>query len=797
MPTNYIYKWISVLPVFIAIAYASGLTPQSGIYSAIIGSFILSLGTKKLCINGPAVVLVLLISELIANYGTTGLVMATALAGITILILRYIGFANIFIQRKLKGIVIVFDVVGVLAVLPVLKDLLGISVSAFPSSMRTETILYDGFIKYIWQVISLINMSNVNAILISLSTLLIIFISSKYMKNASGYFVAVLCIPIITNIFDIKVDTIGSRFSTLGSYNLYNDFVFDYSKIKYILAYAFVIALIITIESLLTDSDAKNIDFNVNPYTTLLANQGTSNLITSLISGLPVTYSTDQIKTSGSLPEYPIKIRVICMLTLSCISILMFFYIKYLPLCVLASILAYYVVWKLFFDLKEIVDWKSIYNSDDKIESNNFVIALGIVGVLIAACLMLFVMSIGPYIINTVTFLIIIFTYLASKSVAEKIVYYSTYDDYVSKNTYIPNYITLLNIDSSSLFNCNINTFVDFIKHDELKSIVLLRIARLASIGSSGLRALEVLHDRLNSLNSALIVCGASSRTLNSIVASKVGHKIGRDNIYSDTRSALVRAKNIYRSRYNSDNGPDLNIDFATVKQATEYELVRYLSHNLKPKINISCEPIRDVKNYLIENNFNKELLDGTNETLEEALDLSIRTIQEFLQALENVQRVVNNNIPLSDFELHDVYAILHDMILPKWKNKIYNLVVEGSPSFAYIHKSSFIDAIDNIIRNAEIHGFNGANIENPQVLFLVSNNDTFVFIDCINNGIPLPSDITESDYLSYGKKSDQSPGQGLGGAWVHKTVDAHSGKFSIIRDNYPFHIRITIPKEV
>jgi len=71
------------------------------------------------------------------------------------------------------------------------------------------------------------------------------------------------------------------------------------------------------------------------------------------------------------------------------------------------------------------------------------------------------------------------------------------------------------------------------------------------------------------------------------------------------------------------------------------------------------------------------------------------------------------------------------------------------------------------------------------------------VTIDYTNNGHPLPVSMDEDEFLSFGKKSINSEGEGLGGAWIGKVVEAHDGKFEIIRDNNPVHFRFTFPKGV
>ena len=104
------------------------------------------------------------------------------------------------------------------------------------------------------------------------------------------------------------------------------------------------------------------------------------------------------------------------------------------------------------------------------------------------------------------------------------------------------------------------------------------------------------------------------------------------------------------------------------------------------------------------------------------------------------------------------------------------------------------MEAVNNLVRNAEVHAFAGAGYQ-PQLNFEVSETRRKVRIDYTNNGRPFPANLTAKDFVSFGKKSNDSPGDGLGGAWIGKVVDAHHGSFEIIRDEHPLHFRITLPK--
>ena len=111
------------------------------------------------------------------------------------------------------------------------------------------------------------------------------------------------------------------------------------------------------------------------------------------------------------------------------------------------------------------------------------------------------------------------------------------------------------------------------------------------------------------------------------------------------------------------------------------------------------------------------------------------------------------------------------------------------------MHRSFFVEAIQNIIRNAEMHAFQ-KNRTDGEIRFQITERGENIVIDYTNNGCNFPDNMTTEKFLTLGEKAVTSPGEGYGGAWIGKVIDAHNGIFEIIRDDNPVHFRITIPKE-
>ncbi len=233
-------------------------------------------------------------------------------------------------------------------------------------------------------------------------------------------------------------------------------------------------------------------------------------------------------------------------------------------------------------------------------------------------------------------------------------------------------------------------------------------------------------------------------------------------------------------------------------KHDAEYNILRHLNHNVKPNIQMAKSPISAIISFLESKNMLEEplakRLDGTLETVGEALSNALTSLTHINDILETARELVAHEISRDDFLEIDICRLFRLEIVPLYATK-FSIVVQCDRAIPVrLHRHSFIEALNNLIRNAEIHGF-PVNPKDAQLLFRISERRRSVVIDYTNNGRRFPENLTERDFMAFGGKSGDSPGEGLGGAWVGKVIEAHNGSFEIIRDEHPLHFRITLPK--
>ena len=233
-------------------------------------------------------------------------------------------------------------------------------------------------------------------------------------------------------------------------------------------------------------------------------------------------------------------------------------------------------------------------------------------------------------------------------------------------------------------------------------------------------------------------------------------------------------------------------------KQEAEFSILGHLNHNVKPNIQIAKSPLVAVLDFLQARGVTGEVLakrlDGSDETVGEALQKAVLSLDQIGAILENTRKLVTHQIRPEDFSEVAVVALLAGEIAPLYTGRLRISVTGDDQLTLRLHRESFVEAINNLIRNALTHAFN-AGTPDPQLLFAVRETRSRVNIDYSNNGKPFPANLSAKDFLSCGRKSHDSPGEGLGGAWVGKVVEAHRGSFEIIRDQHPLHFRLSFPK--
>lgn len=256
-------------------------------------------------------------------------------------------------------------------------------------------------------------------------------------------------------------------------------------------------------------------------------------------------------------------------------------------------------------------------------------------------------------------------------------------------------------------------------------------------------------------------------------------------------------------SQYSSRKTARERTRISRERNSAECAIVSHISHSVRPQILIAKAPLLSLRRYLEQQGLAGEalpnrLLNGSRETVGEALDKALTSLGQINEVVGNARNLIGREIRAEEFEEVDLPLLFLREIQPLYADRDFEIIVSGCAACTIrLHRSSFVEAINNIIRNAATHsfpaGYEGAV---PRILrFDIRENVKYVFLDYTNNGLPFPANLDERAFLTFGRKSSDSPGEGLGGAWIAKVLEAHGGTLEIIRDENPVHFRITLPK--
>ncbi len=241
-----------------------------------------------------------------------------------------------------------------------------------------------------------------------------------------------------------------------------------------------------------------------------------------------------------------------------------------------------------------------------------------------------------------------------------------------------------------------------------------------------------------------------------------------------------------------------------TEKKDAEFQVVSHLAHNIKPKLGSAQSVLSHLKEFINRERLGdlplqKQFYQGqAAETVTEAIKKAQGALGQVNEEIINIRALITEEINAEDFQKVDLDKLFRQEIMPFFTQDKSNLQIEldiEPKCKAVLHKHSFIESMNNMIQNALVHGFAKANFRHV-IKFAVRKKRGGIIIDYLNNGAPLPAEINRDNLLSYGIKSVESPGGGLGMAYVGKMIKAHHGTFEILDDpDYNVHFRITLPR--
>ena len=323
---------IIALPLSIALAIASGVSPEKGLYTAIVAGFVISfLGGSKVNISGPTAAFATIVAGIVAVYGTSGLVIATIMAGIILILM------GLF---KLGGLIkfIPYTIttgftsgIAVTILIGQIKDFMGLT---FPEGAHAVETMEK--LACIAESISTINWW---AVLVGVFALAILIVWPKISKKIPGSLVAVIAGVLIVKLLNMNVNTIGDLYTISGALPKFEIPTVNLDLIKQLLPSAFTIAILAAIESLLSCVVSDGMIGDRHNSNTELIAQGAGNIFSGLFGGIPATgaiaRTAANVKNGGRTPVSGMVHAILLLLIL----VVLMPYAAWIPMPVIAAVL--------------------------------------------------------------------------------------------------------------------------------------------------------------------------------------------------------------------------------------------------------------------------------------------------------------------------------------------------------------------------------------------------------------------------------------------------------------------------
>lgn len=508
---------IVALPLAIAFAVASGVSPEKGLITAVIAGFIISLlGGSRVQIGGPTGAFIVIVYSILENYGPDGLIISTLLSGLLMIVFGIVKLGSLLKYFPQPLIVGFTSGIALIIFSTQIKDAIGLEIGKVPSEFIEKWHFYFNNIESF----------NIYSVIITLLTI-IITINFKYLsKKIPGSFIAIVILTIIVQFFAIPIPTIETFFGEIPSGVKFSIPEINFANLKLYFTPALTIALLGSIESLLSAvvSDGM-IGGNHRSNTELIA-QGIANVITPFFGGIPATgaiaRTATNVKNGGRTPIAGITHAFVLLL----IMLFLGKWAKLIPMSVLAGVLIV-----VSYNMSEWRSFKSILKGswfDSIVLLSTFILTVLIdltvaiqVGVVLAALLFMKRMS----------------------DVAEKQIDIEIDTDLIDDYTKISEGIAIYEI-SGPLFFGSAKQYAEVLKTIGLSAnILIIRMRHVPFIDTTGLNNFKSALKSIQNKQVKIILSGVNSNVFQSLEQGKIFEFFDKENVFDSFEKALKKAE--------------------------------------------------------------------------------------------------------------------------------------------------------------------------------------------------------------------------------------------------------------
>lgn len=514
---------IIALPLSIALALASGVTPEKGIYTAIIAGFLISFfGGSRVQISGPTAAFATIVAGIVAKNGMDGLIVATILAGIILILMGLLKLGSLikFIPYTIttgftSGIAITI-VVGQI------KSFLGLttdpSVNAIETVEKIEEVIHH---------ISTINWSAVIVGVVCLAVLIIWPLLPGFLKKIPGSLVAVFVGIFMVSGLDMEVKTIGELYTITSELPKFQMPAFSFATISNVLPDAFTIAILAAIESLLSCVVADSMVNSKHRSNMELVAQGIGNVGSALFGGIPATgaiaRTAANVKNGGRTPISGMVHSVVLLLIL----VVLMPYAGLIPMPTIAAIL--------FMVAYNMSEWKKFVHLCKTAPKSDIVVLI-----------LTFVLTVMFDLVVAIEVGMILAAMLFMKRMSEvtEVEGWKYIDDENDPDSItlrvVPKNTVVYEVSGPLFFGAADKILNISLEDDD--NILVLRMRSVTALDATAMHSLEELYTKCKKKNITLILSHVNEQPMRTMKKAGFDKLVGEENFCSHIDDALKRA---------------------------------------------------------------------------------------------------------------------------------------------------------------------------------------------------------------------------------------------------------------
>lgn len=513
---------VVALPLSIALAIASGVNPEQGLYTAIVAGFLIAfLGGSRVQISGPTAAFATIVAGIVATDGMDGLIAATIIAGILLMAMGFLKLGKII--RFVPYTITTGFTAGIAATLAIgqMKDFLGLT---FPAG--TPTIETIDKLQAIGQNISTVN---TQALIVGAVCLAILFIWPRINEKIPGSLVALIVGIVLVNVFNMNVNTIGDLYPIDGALPAFHVPQLDIDLMRSQLANGITIAILASIESLLSCVVADSMISSHHRCNMELVAQGIGNIGSVLFGGIPATgaiaRTAANVKDGGRTPVAGMTHALVLLIVL----VFLMPYAALIPMPTIAAILLHVAY--------NMCGWRNFAHLCTTASKGA-----------VAALLLTFVLTIVFDLVVAISVGMMITVVLFMKMVAEETevkgwVYYCDEDSEVTHLRELPKSVRVYEINGPMFFG-----MTDRITDISVKSFtkyLIIRMRGVPSLDSTAMNALEDLYAYCRENGVDLIFSHANEQPMKAMRRAGFVDLVGEDHFRANIDDAIAYARKL------------------------------------------------------------------------------------------------------------------------------------------------------------------------------------------------------------------------------------------------------------